>query len=59
MSHTIKPRELRYVVTFPTVTLIPFMQEQMFLEETERLDMWEGEEITCVGIYRFGTPAPI
>jgi len=35
------------------------MQEQMFLEETERLDMWEGEEITCVGIYRFGTPAPI
>lgn len=53
------PRELRYVVTFPTVTLIPFMQEQMFLEETERLDMWEGEEITYVGIYRFGTPAPI
>lgn len=50
MSHTIMPRELRYMVTFPTMTLIPFMQEQMFLEETERLAMWEGEEIVCVGL---------
>lgn len=50
MSHTIMPRELTYIVTFPTVTLIPFMQEQTFLEETERLTMWEREEIICIGL---------
>lgn len=41
----------------PTMTLIPFMREQMFLEEAESPGMWEAEEITHAGTHWYGTPA--